>query len=77
VYTIATKYAWIVIAVFGIVGNVMSISITLQKNNRRISTCNYMTALAVADTVTLISETAWKTCFHVWSATFPTELYIQ
>jgi hypothetical protein len=77
VYLIATKYAWMVTVVLGLFGNAMSIMITLQKDNRRISTCNYMTALAVADSIALANDAAWKVCFHVWSEDFPTELDLQ
>jgi hypothetical protein len=58
VYLIVTKYAWMVVAFIGLFGNVMSIVITLQKDNRRISTCNYMTGLAFADSGVLI-EYVW------------------
>jgi hypothetical protein len=77
VYIIATKYSWMVTVAFGLFGNVMSIIVTLQKDNRRISTCNYMAALAMADTIVLVNECAWRTFFHIWDENPPTELGMQ
>jgi hypothetical protein len=77
VYIIATKYAWIFTVVFGLFGNMMSIIITLQKDNRRISTCNYMAALAMADSIVVVNECAWRTYFHFWDSNPPTELDMQ
>ncbi|XP_064636935.1 mu-type opioid receptor-like [Lineus longissimus] len=77
VYVIAVKYAWMFIVAFGLFGNVMSIMITMQKDNRRISTCNYMTALAMADSIVLVNEGIWRIFFHVWDSDFPTELDMQ
>ncbi|XP_064637312.1 cysteinyl leukotriene receptor 1-like [Lineus longissimus] len=77
VFLITTRYSWIVIIAVGLFGNVMSIIITLQKDNRKISTCNYMTALAMADTVVLHIEIAWGSYFHVWDTDPPTEFELQ
>jgi uncharacterized membrane protein len=41
--------------VIGIPGNFMSILITMQKDNRRISTSIYMAGLAVVDTMTFLT----------------------
>ncbi|XP_064637214.1 delta-type opioid receptor-like [Lineus longissimus] len=57
-YVVFTEYAWVVIVLPGIFGNVMSMVMSLQAENRRVSTCNYMTALALADSAVLI-ELAW------------------
>jgi hypothetical protein len=44
----------------GIPGNMMSLMITMKRDNRQISTCIYMAALAVVDTGALIvSEILW------------------
>jgi hypothetical protein len=40
----------------GILGNTMSLLVTTKKDNRRISTCVYMAALASVDTVVLLNE---------------------
>jgi hypothetical protein len=45
----------------GIPGNLMSLMITMKKDNRQISTCIYMAALAVVDSgVLILSEVLWK-----------------
>ncbi|XP_064642591.1 proteinase-activated receptor 1-like [Lineus longissimus] len=53
---VLSKWASFFIVAIGIVGNTMSLLITTKKDNRRISTCVYMTALASVDTVVLINE---------------------
>ncbi|XP_064629378.1 mu-type opioid receptor-like [Lineus longissimus] len=76
VYIIVTKYSWIIIAIVGLFGNVMSIIITLQKKNRHISTCNYMTALALADTMVLI-ELIWAMILMFWTTDPLSEFAMQ
>ncbi|XP_064637901.1 nociceptin receptor-like [Lineus longissimus] len=79
VYLVVTKYAWIAIVLPGLFGNVMCIIVTLQCDNRRISTCNYMTALAVADSGVLI-ELAWGwrgLGSTSWQNHFPSEVAMQ
>ncbi|XP_064622981.1 FMRFamide receptor-like [Lineus longissimus] len=53
IYWVAS-YIYYVPTVIGVPGNIMSILVTMQKDNRRISTSVYMTALAVVDTLTLL-----------------------
>jgi hypothetical protein len=77
VYEITVKYAWMAVIILGLFGNVMSIIINLQKDNRRISTCNYMTVLALADSGVLVEECAWRSFFHVWNENFPQEFDMQ
>jgi hypothetical protein len=60
----------------GLFGNVMSIMITLQKDNRRISTCNYMTGLAMADTSVLI-EYIWSMYVFFYGTVEPTDFVVQ
>jgi hypothetical protein len=76
VYLVVTKYSWIVIVVVGLFGNAMSITITLQKDNRRISTCIYMTALALADSTVLI-ELAWGMAWLFWGTHPPSVFAMQ
>ncbi|XP_064652611.1 mu-type opioid receptor-like [Lineus longissimus] len=76
IYLIVTKYSWIVIVPIGLFGNVMAIIVTLQKDNRRISTCNYMTALALADSNTLL-VLAWGMVLMSWRTDPPTEFAMQ
>jgi hypothetical protein len=55
------KWWTVVVVGFGLPGNVMSLMITLKKDNRRISTCVYMASLAIVDTCVLFfSEIGWK-----------------
>jgi hypothetical protein len=49
-----TKYFWMLTSVLGIPGNVLSLMISLTKDNRQFSTCIYMAALAVVDTFHLV-----------------------
>jgi hypothetical protein len=77
VYIIATRYSWILIVGVGLFGNFMSIIITLQENNRRISTCNYMTALALADSGVLVAQLVWGIFLHIWETNPPTEFDMQ
>ena len=53
---------WTVVSVgLGVPGNLMSLMITMKKDNRKISTCIYMAGLAVVDScVLLFSEILWK-----------------
>jgi hypothetical protein len=54
IYMLLTKYTWCIPLIIGVPGNMISIMITCKKSNRHISSCTYMTALAVADTMVLI-----------------------
>jgi hypothetical protein len=76
VYVFFTKYVWMIIVFFGLLGNFISIAITLQKENRRISTCNYMTALALADTSTLL-EYGWSMAVVFWGTDPPSQFTSQ
>ena len=62
-----SKWWFVFVFVFGIPGNLMSLLITLKKQNRRISTCVYMAALALVDSVVLINVALHKTLIiHGW-----------
>jgi hypothetical protein len=63
---IVTKYLWMVVVIVGIPGNLVSLAISLQKDNRGISTCTYMAALACADTQKLV-VTAWAYSVLFWT----------
>jgi hypothetical protein len=77
VYMIASRYAALPVIAAGIFGNAMSVIITLQKDNRRISTCNYMTALALADSVVLIVELEWTVFQTTWAYNPPSVLQMK
>ncbi|XP_064631722.1 thyrotropin-releasing hormone receptor-like [Lineus longissimus] len=55
---------WMVVGVgLGVPGNMMSLLITMKDDNRQISTCIYMAALAIVDTgVLIVSEMMYKLC---------------
>jgi hypothetical protein len=48
---------------FGVVGNITSFLVTTKKSNRNISTCVYMSALSVVDTMVLFSIFGYRTLF--------------
>jgi hypothetical protein len=47
----------------GVIGNMTSFLITTKKSNRNISTCVYMSALSVVDTMVLFSILCYRTLF--------------
>jgi hypothetical protein len=55
-----SKWWFVFTFVFGIPGNVMSLLVTLKKDNRRISTCMYMAALALIDSTVLVNAALHK-----------------
>ena len=52
---VVTHYIWPPLFAIGILGDIASVLISLQKHNRKISTCIYVGALAVADTLTVVN----------------------
>ncbi|XP_064637380.1 cysteinyl leukotriene receptor 1-like [Lineus longissimus] len=48
-----TRYVWVIIPGVGLPGNFLSILVALQKDNRKVSTCVYMVALACADSLSI------------------------
>ncbi|XP_064642987.1 growth hormone secretagogue receptor type 1-like [Lineus longissimus] len=77
-YKIFTQYVFAVVVVLALFGNVMSILVTVQKDNRKISTCNYMTALAVVDSNVTIAH-GWALAWIFWAPAedAPSELAMQ
>jgi hypothetical protein len=63
---IVTRYLWMWVVILGIPGNLLSLAISLQKDNRRISTCLYVAALASADTTKLVVA-AWAYTVMFWT----------
>ena len=59
IYEILTKYIWMITVVVGIPGNMLSIVVTTREQNRRLSPCVYMTAMAVVDTLQLVGMVCW------------------
>ncbi|XP_064631360.1 cysteinyl leukotriene receptor 1-like [Lineus longissimus] len=51
---VLANYVWMVTAIFGIPGNILCLLISLQKENRRFSTCIYMAGIAIVDTISLV-----------------------
>ena len=61
--------SFILLLPIGIIGNTMTLLVTRIKENRRISTCVYMSALSVMDTIVLFIMAAWEILFvfgHGW-----------
>jgi hypothetical protein len=77
IYMVASRYSRLPVIAAGLFGNAMSVIITLQKDNRRISTCNYMTALALADSGVLIVQLEWAVFHCIWEDNPPSELQMQ
>jgi hypothetical protein len=77
-YYLFTEYIFAIVAVLALFGNVMSILITLQKENRKISTCNYMAALAIVDSNVTIAH-GWALAWIFWAPPeeAPSELAMQ
>ena len=68
---IMTK-AYMIWIVLGISGNLMTLLVTTLKNNRKISTCIYMSAISVMDTMVLLSIAMYTISFifgdgYYWS----------
>ena len=63
---VAIHVYWVpIIVVFGTIGNSLSLAVMLQKHNREISCCVYMSGLAVTDNL-LLGEAA-----YYWATTVP------
>jgi hypothetical protein len=60
-----TKYLWMVTVALGVPGNILTICISLTKENRKISTSIYIAAVAMADTMVLAEE-FWGFCIIYW-----------
>jgi hypothetical protein len=58
IFTILSKYLWILPVTFGVPGNILTIMVANRKHNRKLSPSVYMTAMAVADTIFLL-ELSW------------------
>ncbi|XP_064643084.1 thyrotropin-releasing hormone receptor-like [Lineus longissimus] len=63
-YTILSRYIWIVPVVLGVPGNVLSILVANRKHNRALSPCVYMKAMAVADTLELLEHVLGLTVMY-------------
>ncbi|XP_064642970.1 probable G-protein coupled receptor B0563.6 [Lineus longissimus] len=56
-------WPYVVFVPLGVVGNMISFLITTKKSNKNLSTCVYMSALSVVDTMILISVTSHRVIF--------------
>ena len=63
--------------ILGIPGNVLSLLVSLQKRNRNASTCNYIAAMAVADTMVLTTIVYPNLCMWFGLPVFATEFDLQ
>jgi hypothetical protein len=75
VIDVFSRYLWTTFFCLGLPGNTLSFIISLKKENRRVSTCNFMTALAAADSLMVI-VVAWSRILVI-SAQGASELHIQ
>ena len=65
-YDIFADYIWMVPVVFGVPGNIISAFVATRKQNRHVSTCIYMTALAITDTMLLL-QLVWYYPIVAWN----------
>ena len=66
-FTILTRYIPLIIILFGIPGNCMTLTIVMRKHNRHISATRYMAGLAIMDNIVLINLIYATTFFwRVW-----------
>ena len=56
---IITTYWFSILVPIGLPGNILSFLVMIKKNNRKITTCIYMAALSVNDTIAMFI------CFHI------------
>ena len=54
---------WLFVVV-GIIGNMLTLLVTTTKENRRISSCVYMAALSVVDTMVLVVPPLYNAAFE-------------
>jgi hypothetical protein len=54
------KWGFLLTFGLGLPGNMMSLLITLKRDNRKISTCIYMAALALVDSVVIVNVALLK-----------------
>ncbi|XP_064621121.1 uncharacterized protein LOC135483979 [Lineus longissimus] len=66
IYTVLSKYVWMLPVVFGIPGNMISVVVTTREHNRHLSPCIYMSAMALVDTLLLVN-TAWFVPIIFWN----------
>jgi hypothetical protein len=62
VYDFMYKYVLVIVAIFGIPGNLVTMLVNLRKQNRKLSVCVYMTATAIADNVVLTAAISYLVC---------------
>jgi hypothetical protein len=60
-----TKYLWMLTVTLGIPGNILTICVSLSRENRKISTSIYIAAVAAADTLVLTEE-LWGFSIMYW-----------
>ena len=66
IYNILTNYIWIFHFTLGVPGNMLTICVANRKHNRHLSPCTFISAMALADTMVLLSQSLcvpWPTTF--------------
>jgi hypothetical protein len=63
---VLSKYGWMLPVIFGIPGNVITITVATRRHNRQSSSSIYMAAIAVADSILLI-QVAWFFSMIYWN----------
>ncbi|XP_064625978.1 G-protein coupled estrogen receptor 1-like isoform X1 [Lineus longissimus] len=75
---VLTVYTWPPLFVIGILGDIASFFISFQEQNRRISTCVYVGALAAADTLVVVNGMCLFTViFHFYDKIQHKEFALQ
>jgi hypothetical protein len=63
-YKILSRYCWIPSVILGIPGNLLTIAVAQRRQNRHLSPCIYMTAMAVVDTILLVVISLFLPIFY-------------
>ncbi|XP_064635624.1 growth hormone secretagogue receptor type 1-like [Lineus longissimus] len=64
-YSIIGSYLWLLPICLGVPGNIISIFVANRRQNRRLSPCIYMSAMAITDTLLLL-QLGWYYPFTSW-----------
>ena len=62
-YVLLNNWTPVVYTPFGLFGNIMTYLISLRKENSKISTCVYMRALSIVDTIALVGNLFYRALF--------------
>jgi hypothetical protein len=56
IYQIVSKYGWMFSGILGVPGNFIAMLVITLKHNRNLSPCIYITAMAIADNLVLLTN---------------------